>query len=192
MDETEPVAVIAEYLATKLNFPRPDEFSLKVWDEALGANRWLKSMETLAEQSIDPLVEPLQLKKQYFFLEDDIIPGRTGVDAFDWVWRQQAGDVSFVDELSDEALHREFVQALDAVNGATFPVALSRAVKFAALQCQVRFGDRDTLAKTAEAHKDGLRLSEVIFFFFFFFFFFYINFFLVYLIIKNFFFKVFT
>jgi hypothetical protein len=80
---------------------------------------WLVSDLTLPEQGVDPLYTTFLLKRLFYFSDEKV---STSVDP--------------------ETLHYIFCLCLDAVVAMSHPCStVGEAVLFAALQCQICFGD---------------------------------------------------
>eukprot|EP01132_Coremiostelium_polycephalum_P004076 gene4076-5102_t len=153
VDESKTVSEISQELARKLCLKSPEELSLKVIlnrgddirngvpgssssvsssssssssssedgddEDAYCGGVWLASDLTLPEQNVDPLYSTFLLKRQFFFCKDTII------------------DFS----MNPEMLHFVFCQCLDAIIDSSHPCTVNESILFAALQCQICFGD---------------------------------------------------
>eukprot|EP01111_Echinosteliopsis_oligospora_P010586 TRINITY_DN3335_c0_g1_i1.p1 TRINITY_DN3335_c0_g1~~TRINITY_DN3335_c0_g1_i1.p1 ORF type:complete len:927 (+),score=207.74 TRINITY_DN3335_c0_g1_i1:192-2972(+) len=120
VDESKTVVEIARHIANKLGLPNYDEISLKLLGEDDEVGMWCVPDLSLPEQGIDPIHSIFLLKRQYYFTDERV---STSVDP--------------------TTLHYIFCQCLDAIVAMTHPCSVDEAVIFAALQCQIAFGDYD-------------------------------------------------
>lgn len=119
VDESKTVGEIAKDIGTKLGLPNINELSLKQQQEQDDVGVWLVPDLTLPEQNVDPLYTTFLLKRLFYFSDEKV---STSVD--------------------HDTLHYIFCQCLDAVVAMTHPCSTyDEAVLFAALQCQICFGD---------------------------------------------------
>jgi hypothetical protein len=119
VDESKTVGEIAKDIGTKLGLRNADELALKRLQSEDDVGIWLVPDLTLPEQGIDPLYTTFLLKRLFYFSDEKV---STSVDP--------------------DTLHYIFCQCLDAVVAMTHPCSTSdEAVLFAALQCQICFGD---------------------------------------------------
>lgn len=119
VDESKTVIEIAKDIGRKLGLRNAEELSLKRQQEEDDVGIWLVPDQTLPEQGVDPLYTTFLLKRLFYFSDEKV---STSVD--------------------HETLHYIFCQCLDAVVAMTHPCSTTdEAVLFAALQCQICFGD---------------------------------------------------
>eukprot|EP01133_Synstelium_polycarpum_P001346 gene1346-1540_t len=133
VDGSKTVSEISQELARKLALRYPEELSLKrqTADEDVGT--WLVSDLTLPEQATDPLHSLFFLKRQFCFAKDVIIDFST----------------------DPEMLHFVFCQCFDAIIDGSHPCSLTESILFAALQCQICFGDH-----TRDFQESSVRLRD--------------------------------
>ncbi|PRP77561.1 actin binding protein [Planoprotostelium fungivorum] len=121
IDESKTVAELTREIGEKLEVSNPEEFSLQIQREFNGEyyqGVWLNPNKSLSEQNVDILNTTLLLRKKFFYNDVDI------------------------NEFNDnEGLTRHFWQILDAIVAGTTICTIYEAIKLAALQCQIRFGD---------------------------------------------------
>lgn len=122
VDESKTVSEIAKDIARKLGLRNAEELSLKRFtnqEEEDDVGVWLVPDLTLPEQVVDPLHTTFLLKRLFYFSDEKV---STSVD--------------------NEMLHYLFCQCMDSVVAMTHPCStMDEAVLFAALQCQICFGD---------------------------------------------------
>jgi hypothetical protein len=120
VDDSKSVGDIAKDIGAKIGLRNAAELSLKIQqeeDDDVGV--WLVPDLTLSEQRVDPLYTTFLLKRLFYFSDEKV---STSVDY--------------------DTLHYIFCQCLDAVIAMTHPCStMDEAVLFAALQCQIGFGD---------------------------------------------------
>eukprot|EP01117_Protostelium_nocturnum_P005741 TRINITY_DN206_c0_g2_i1.p1 TRINITY_DN206_c0_g2~~TRINITY_DN206_c0_g2_i1.p1 ORF type:complete len:980 (+),score=360.30 TRINITY_DN206_c0_g2_i1:1404-4343(+) len=121
VDESKTVAELSREIGEKLEVRNPEEFSLQIQREVNGeltGGVWLNPNRSLAEQNVETLNATLLLRKKFFF-----------------------HDVNMNQLENNESLTRHFWQILDAVVAGTTICTIHEAITFAAIQCQIRFGD---------------------------------------------------
>lgn len=119
VDESKSVGEIAKDIGIKLGLPNINELSLKRLQQEDDVGVWLVPDLTLPEQGVDPLYTTFLLKRLFYFSDDKV-------------------SIS----IDYDTLHYIFCQCLDSVVAMTHPCSTSdEAVLFAALQCQICFGD---------------------------------------------------
>jgi talin len=96
---------------------------------------WLDHSKTLRQQNVDPETSNLILKRKFFFSDKNI------------------------DTRDPVQLNLLYVQCRDAILNGTHPITEEEAIKFAALQCQVKYGDFNETT-----HKSGCLEYVVLFF----------------------------
>jgi len=131
VDESKTVGEIAKDIGTKLGLPNINEVSLKQQCEEDDVGVWLVPDMTLPEQGVDPLYTTFLLKRLFYFSDEKV---STSVDPY--------------------TLHYIFCQCLDSVVAMTHPCStIDEAVLFAALQCQIGFGDYQPQNLTLDTFK---------------------------------------
>eukprot|EP01119_Soliformovum_irregulare_P014991 TRINITY_DN4169_c0_g1_i1.p1 TRINITY_DN4169_c0_g1~~TRINITY_DN4169_c0_g1_i1.p1 ORF type:complete len:889 (-),score=215.13 TRINITY_DN4169_c0_g1_i1:222-2888(-) len=118
VDESRTVAELTNEMGPKLGFSAIEEFSLQVAKEENGCTNyvWLNPHEPLTEQGIDPRSTTLLFRKKEFY--------------------RKLGELD-----DEESLTRELCQCIDVVVNGMNPCTREEAILFAALQCQIRFGE---------------------------------------------------
>ena len=127
IDDSKSVEEIVAVIGKKIGLKSPEEFSLQI-DRRKGA--WLTPAQTLHEQGVKDDDE-LILKKRFFV--DDANVGRD----------------------DPVQLHLVYVQSRDALVDGTHPCTEQESVLFAALQCQIDFGNHNP-----SLHKSGFLKPE--------------------------------
>lgn len=134
VDESKTVGEIAKDIGIKLGLPNADELSLKRQQEEDDVGIWLVPDLTLPEQGVDPLYTTFLLKRLFYFSDERVSTS-----------------------VHPDTLHYIFCLCLDAVVAMSHPCSsMDEAVLFAALQCQICFGDFQVQNHTL----DSFRLKD--------------------------------
>lgn len=120
MDGSTSVSEIVYALCDRLKISKPDEFSLKRKSDSRGT--WLAQTRSLDEQGVNEN-EELLFRKKYF--------------SFD----------KYIDTTNPVQLHLIYTQFLETIRSGDLPCEEKEAIRLAALQLQVNFGDSGIIHK---------------------------------------------
>lgn len=123
IDDSMPVSDLTAVIASHIGLSNPEEFSLKTVESA--DTEWLNPSQTLREQGLEDM-DPVLLKQRFHYTDHNI------------------------DTSNPQQLNLLFQQNKQSIIGGQYPCTEQEAVQFAAMLCQIQFGDNNP-----SKHKPG-------------------------------------